>query len=167
MASKSIQADLHGPSEEAVSSEENAPLTKLLKRGNGTLIGYADVPLTQAQRDRANVPPLAAESDKSDDYLAGPDAITDEELQEAFGVIDREKDGAQADITRVLDPDIELDGNEVLEGEVYDWKELEVIDKGAAPTGFMEDISVLEKAANNGQCDVTALLTSQGVTSLL
>ncbi|KIJ58838.1 hypothetical protein HYDPIDRAFT_119085 [Hydnomerulius pinastri MD-312] len=112
------------------------------------------------------VPPLVAESDGSDDYLVRPEAITDEELQEAFGVIDRKKEDAQADITRVLDPDIKLDGNGVLEGEVYNWKELEV-NKGAAPTGFMEGVSALDKVANDGQWDVTALLTLQGVTSLL
>ncbi|KIJ10915.1 hypothetical protein PAXINDRAFT_101856 [Paxillus involutus ATCC 200175] len=61
-----------------------------------------------------------------------------------------------------VDPDLELDGNEVLEGKVYDWKELEVVNKGTMPTGFVEDISVLDKAAG-GQWNVKDLLSSEAL----
>ncbi|KIK94709.1 hypothetical protein PAXRUDRAFT_142293 [Paxillus rubicundulus Ve08.2h10] len=113
------------------------------------------------------VPPLVADSDESEDNLAGPEAIMDKELEEAFGVIDCEKGDAQANTANMLDLNIELDGNAVLEGEVYDWKELEVVDKGTTPSGFMEDISISDKAVNNGQWDITTLLMSQGVALLL
>ncbi|KIJ05662.1 hypothetical protein PAXINDRAFT_164749 [Paxillus involutus ATCC 200175] len=112
------------------------------------------------------VPPLAAESDESEESLSGPEAITDEELAEAFDAIDREKAEAhQAEVMTAVDPDLELDGNEVLEGKMYDWKELEVVNKGTMPTGFVEDISVLDKAAG-GQWNVKDLLSSEGVTSV-
>ena len=67
----------------------------------------------------------------------------------------------------MLDPDLELDGSEVLEGKVYDWNELEVVDKGSTLMGFMEDISVLDKAAGATTLwDVKSLLSSEGVSSL-
>ncbi|KAI5982193.1 ribonuclease H-like domain-containing protein [Pisolithus albus] len=112
------------------------------------------------------VPPLAvdAESDESTfGHLSGPESITDEELMEAFDKLDREKaEGVQPG-------DIELDGNEVLEGQIYDFEELDAIDKGRKPTGFIEDISVIDKAAgaDAGAWDVEALLSSEGVSSLL
>lgn len=112
------------------------------------------------------VPPLAvdAESDESTfGYLSGPESITDEELMEAFDKLDQEKaEGVQPG-------DIELDGHEVLEGQIYDFEELDAIDKGKKPTGFVEDISVIDKAAgaDAGAWDVEALLSSEGVSSLL
>ncbi|KIK73968.1 hypothetical protein PAXRUDRAFT_177013 [Paxillus rubicundulus Ve08.2h10] len=69
------------------------------------------------------VPPLAAESDGSKESLSGPEEITDEELAEAFDAIDHKKvEAHQAEVTSAVDPDLKLDGNEVLEGKVYDWK---------------------------------------------
>ncbi|KIK79282.1 hypothetical protein PAXRUDRAFT_16410 [Paxillus rubicundulus Ve08.2h10] len=110
------------------------------------------------------VPPLAAESDESKESLSGPEAITDEELTEAFDAIDHEKvEAHQAEVMRTVDPDLELDGNEVLEGKVCDWKELEVVNKGTMPMGFVEDISMLDKAAG-GQWNGKDLLSSEGVT---
>ncbi|KAF8837240.1 hypothetical protein BDN67DRAFT_1014046 [Paxillus ammoniavirescens] len=113
------------------------------------------------------VPPLAAESDESEESLSGPEAITDEELVEAFDAIDHEKAEAhQAEVMSTVDPDLELDGNEVLKGKVYDWKELQVVNKGTMPMEFVEDISVLDKAAG-GQWNMKDLLFSEGVTSVL
>ncbi|KIK74295.1 hypothetical protein PAXRUDRAFT_176169, partial [Paxillus rubicundulus Ve08.2h10] len=88
--------------------------------------------------------------------------VTDKELEEAFGAIDHEKEDAQANTANMLHPNIA-----VLEGKVYDWKELEVVDKGTTPSGFMEDISISDKAVNNGQWDIMRLLMSQGVALLL
>ncbi|KAF9230422.1 hypothetical protein BU15DRAFT_83642 [Melanogaster broomeanus] len=112
------------------------------------------------------VPPLVSESDDTEDCLAGPEAVTDEELAEAFDAVDREKAGMAGEVSSVLDPDIELDGSEVLEGRVYDWNELEVVNKGITLTGFVEDISVLDTAVG-GEWDVKAVLRSEGVTSSL
>ncbi|KIK75289.1 hypothetical protein PAXRUDRAFT_19124 [Paxillus rubicundulus Ve08.2h10] len=65
------------------------------------------------------VPPLAAESDESKESLSGPEAITDKELAEAFDAVDREKAEAhQAEVMSAVDPDLKLDGNEVLKGKV-------------------------------------------------
>jgi len=53
-----------------------------------------------------------------------------------------------------------------LEDEVYRWDELETVNKGIILKGFVEDISVLDKAAG-GHWDVNALLSSEGVSTSL
>ncbi|KAF9232293.1 hypothetical protein BU15DRAFT_81381 [Melanogaster broomeanus] len=107
-------------------------------------------------------PPLAAESDE--DYLAGPESITDEELAEAFEQVDYENNSPSG--TQVIDPDLNLlDENEVLEGRVYSWAELELVDKGTKPTGFEEDITIIDKSAALGSTtwNIQDLLSSEGV----
>jgi len=47
-------------------------------------------------------------------------------LVEVFDAIKHEKPDAHKESCLILDPEIELDGNDILEGEVYDWSELEV-----------------------------------------
>ncbi|KAF8444463.1 hypothetical protein L210DRAFT_3502066 [Boletus edulis BED1] len=113
------------------------------------------------------VPPLTTQSEPEDDYLAGPEAVTDEELSSAFDALDHEKQDTSVLATNSylgtqVDPELELDGNKVLEGQVYTWKELEVVDKGSLLMGFAEDILVLNKAGD-GNWDIQALLSSEGV----
>ncbi|KAN0080283.1 hypothetical protein V8E55_009849 [Tylopilus felleus] len=114
------------------------------------------------------VPPLAAQSESdSDDCLAGPEAVTDEELSSAFDALKRKKRDLETALPVsssgiLVDPELELDGNEVLEGQVYSWDELDTINNGTQPTGFVEDICVLDKSGN-GRWDIQALLLSEGV----
>ncbi|KAN0081360.1 hypothetical protein V8E55_008984 [Tylopilus felleus] len=117
------------------------------------------------------VPLLAADSGGDADELAGPEAITDEELVSAFENLDRQTH-AEENVTQpggsarsILDPQIALDGQEVLEGELYSWDELEIVNRGIVPKGFVDDISALDKATNSGrQWDVNTLLSSEGVS---
>ena len=114
------------------------------------------------------VPPLAAQSESdSDDCLAGPEAVTDKELSSAFDALEREKQDLETALPVsssgiLVDPELELNGNEVLEGQVYSWDELDTINNGTQPTGFVEDICVLDKSGN-GRWDIQALLSSEGV----
>ena len=77
-------------------------------------------------------------------------------IVEAFGAIEREKADMQRESGLILDLEIELDGNEVLEGKVYDWSELEAVDKGTKPTGFIEEISILDNTLD-GQWNINTL----------
>ncbi|KAG2070751.1 hypothetical protein BDR04DRAFT_1099410 [Suillus decipiens] len=66
-------------------------------------------------------PPLAPQTQNVDGDLAGPESISLEEIDAAFTLLKHEKD-----MERVL-----IDGmDKVLEGRVYDFAELEHVDRG-------------------------------------
>jgi hypothetical protein len=79
------------------------------------------------------VPPLAGASHNSDDkFLAGPESITDEDLFKKFNRFDNkmlELRGSQEGTGKVPD---------IFKGDIIDWNELEKVDKGITPTGFVE-----------------------------
>ena len=114
------------------------------------------------------VPPLAAQSESdSDDCLAGPEAVTDEELSSAFDALEHKKQDLETALPVsssgiLVDPELELDGNEVIEDQVYSWDELDTINNGMQPIGFVEDICMLDKSGN-GRWNIQALLLSEGV----
>ncbi|KAG2073433.1 hypothetical protein BDR04DRAFT_1141238 [Suillus decipiens] len=66
-------------------------------------------------------PPLAPQTQNVDDDLAGPESISLDEIDAAFALLEHEKESME----RVL-----IDGlDEVLEGQVYDFAELEYVDQ--------------------------------------
>ncbi|KAF8122145.1 hypothetical protein EV363DRAFT_1557947 [Boletus edulis] len=111
-------------------------------------------------------PPLGVDSDGDDDLLAGPESITDAELIEAFETVNHATVDLDVDSEsgQMIDPDLVIDGNEVLEGLVYDFKELEAVTKGSVPIGFVEDISILDRASG-GNWKVEDMLASEGLAS--
>ncbi|OJA11116.1 hypothetical protein AZE42_10197 [Rhizopogon vesiculosus] len=91
----------------------------------------------QLQRSFAWVPPLTSDSrtDLDDRFLAGPESITDEELLEEFDRFEHEmrelralQEGSNLFTDKVPD---------VFAGDIIDWNELEKVDKGIAPAGFI------------------------------
>ena len=104
------------------------------------------------------VPPLAAHAEHPDDYLAGPESISVDEIDTAFDELEKEK---------VAAPHNDVDGGEVLEGEIYNFAELDRIDEGLAPRAFEEDVSTLRGGSGGGSTwDVDALMSARGVSSL-
>ncbi|KAI6002444.1 hypothetical protein F5J12DRAFT_709951, partial [Pisolithus orientalis] len=76
------------------------------------------------------VPPLAANAHDLDDYLAGPESITDEELVEAFAELKCEKaEACMSDVNQLDDGSL----SRVLDGGLYAWDELDHVDKGLPP----------------------------------
>ncbi|KAF8124226.1 hypothetical protein EV363DRAFT_1178301, partial [Boletus edulis] len=104
--------------------------------------------------------------DGNDDLLAGPESITDAELIEAFKTVNHVTVDLDVDLEsgQMVDPDLVIDGNEVLEGLVYDFKELEAVTKGSVPFRFVEDISILDRASG-GNWKVEDMLASEGLAS--
>ncbi|KAG2076548.1 hypothetical protein BDR04DRAFT_1139402 [Suillus decipiens] len=96
----------------------------------------------ELQRSFAWVPPLADASRNSDDeFLAGPESITDEELLEEFDRFENEmleSRGSQEGTGEVPD---------IFKGDIIDWNELETVDKGITPTGFVEEIDVVARGS--------------------
>jgi hypothetical protein len=114
----------------------------------------------ELQRSFAWVPPLAGASRNSDDeFLAGPESITDEELLKEFDRFENEmleSRGLQEGTGEVPD---------IFKGDIIDWKELEKVDKGITPTGFVEEIDMVAHGSQGMEpgWNINALLTSEGV----
>ncbi|KAG1807602.1 uncharacterized protein BJ212DRAFT_1485448 [Suillus subaureus] len=115
------------------------------------------------QRSFAWVPPLAGASCNSDDeFLAGPESITDEELLEEFDRFENEmleSRGLQEGTGEVPD---------IFKGDIIDWDELEKVNKGITPAGFVEEIDVVGCGSQGTEAgwNINALLTSEGVASM-
>ncbi|KAG2155367.1 uncharacterized protein EDB93DRAFT_1130321 [Suillus bovinus] len=109
------------------------------------------------QRSFAWVPPLAGASRNSDnEFLAGPESITDEELLEEFDRFENEmleSRGLQEGTGEVPD---------ILGGDIIDWDELEKVNKGITPAGFVEEIDVVGHGSQGTEAgwNINALLTS-------
>ena len=87
---------------------------------------------------------------------AGPESISLDEIDAAFALLEREKEAMEQE---------PVDGNEVLEGQVYDFAELEHIDRGLPPKSVDDEIMVVDHTSHdNGQWDVDALMSSNGVS---
>ena len=73
--------------------------------------------------------------------LWGPESISLDEIDAAFEGLGKEKDASWR---------LNVDGADVLEGEVYSFDELDRIDDNLAPHALEEDISALRGGSNNG-----------------
>ncbi|KAG1767060.1 hypothetical protein EV702DRAFT_1203904 [Suillus placidus] len=89
-------------------------------------------------------------------HLAGPESISLDKIDAAFALLEHEKEATEQE---------PVDRNEVSEGQVYDFAELEHVDQGLAPKSVDEEIMVVDHTShNNGQWDVDALMSSNGVS---
>ncbi|KAF9245047.1 hypothetical protein BU15DRAFT_59203 [Melanogaster broomeanus] len=103
-------------------SRDNQPQKHVINCPNGIDTELAD----ELAKTFIWVPSLVSGSDDSEDSLAGPEAVTDEELEEAFDTTDREKTETPREVTVTIGSV----ASEVLEGRAYDWNELKVVNKG-------------------------------------
>ena len=104
-------------------------------------------------------PPLAHQGPASnDDLLEGPESITPEDFDVAFDELDQRLKETPKDSEMVSE-----DGQEALEGQVYDFEELERVDKGLAPVTFQDDVQVVGSNSGSSSWDVESLLMSSGV----
>ncbi|KAG2357490.1 hypothetical protein BDR07DRAFT_1420153, partial [Suillus spraguei] len=92
----------------------------------------------ELHRSFAWAPPLTGNSCSSDnEFLVGPESMTDEELLEEFSKFETEAleshRGLQGGADEVPD---------IFEGGIIDWNELEKVDKRITPAGFIEEIYV-------------------------
>lgn len=96
-------------------------------------------------------PPLAPQTENIDDDLAGPESISLDEIDAAFALLEHEKESME----RVL-----IDGlDEVLEGQVYDFAELECVDQGLLPKSVDDEIIVVDHSAKDDErWDVDTLM---------
>jgi hypothetical protein len=102
-------------------------------------------------------PPLASQS-RADDMLEGPESLSENEVAAAFDGIEQriaESPGS------TIDP--KLGGHEILAGRIYDFAELEQVDKGIVSGAFEDDVQQVGSVSEDGvSWDVQSLLTLEG-----
>ena len=82
---------------------------------------------------------LAPQTQNINDDLAGPESISLDEIDEAFALLECEKEAMER---------VPGDGNEVLEGQVYDFAELEHVDQGLTPKSVDDEIIVVDHTSH-------------------
>jgi hypothetical protein len=80
-------------------------------------------------------PPFSLQSDDDDNLLAGPERLTLDDIDDAFNKLE---DELRKEKELMLDQ--EVDGEEILEGQIYDFEELAKINAGEVPKPANEDI---------------------------
>ncbi|KAI6143268.1 hypothetical protein BKA82DRAFT_169851, partial [Pisolithus tinctorius] len=99
------------------------------------------------------VPPLIAQSDED---LAGPEAISLDEIDALFSAFESEVAEGEGHES--------VSGRGVVEGQVYSFEELDQVDKGFAPQGVDEVIEVVDHSQqDDGGWDATLLMLSNGL----
>ncbi|KAG1762674.1 hypothetical protein EV702DRAFT_1206293 [Suillus placidus] len=105
--------------------------------------------------------PLAPQTQNIDDSMMilqvlNPHYHLTDKIDAAFALLECEKEATEQE---------PVDRNEVSEGQVYDFAELEHVDQGLAPKSVDEEIMVVDHTShNNRQWDVDALMSSNGVS---
>lgn len=113
--------------------------------------------VTDLQENFTWTPPLSIRN--PDDDLAGPESITDEDIDTAFDEL--EKRSAESSI----DPELE-DGDIMTEGaRAYDFEEFDRVERGMVPKAFDEDVENFVVASAGADWDIQSLLASKGVSS--
>lgn len=102
------------------------------------------------------VPPLTSGPDTSDDVLAGPESIRLDEIDATFDELEKDKQSAK---------EVDPDGVEVLEGEIYAFNELDKIDEGIVLHAFEEEVSIhREGLGTGGAWNVETMLALRGIS---
>ena len=104
-------------------------------------------------------PPLATTVLANSADLEGPESILAEEIEAAFAELEQQNRGTQE---AALNP--QLDGQEISAGKVYDFAELDWVDKGLVPTAFEEDNDQIRTESASSSWDIQSMLISKGVT---
>ena len=105
-------------------------------------------------------PPLATNVSANSADLEGPESISEEEIEAAFAELEQLNRGTQE---AALDP--QLDGQVISVGKVYDFVELDRVDKGLVPTAFEDDNDQIGTESASGSWDIQSMLISKGVTT--
>ena len=99
-------------------------------------------------------PPFSLQSDDNDnDLLADPEDVTLDDIDDAFNKLE---DELRKEKEALMDQDV--DGGEILEGQIYDFAELAKINAGEVPKPANEDIEVIG-SDNEDDWDVETMVS--------
>lgn len=101
------------------------------------------------------IPPLGpAQINSGDGELEGPESVSMEEFDDAFEAVIEEGG-------RLLEPAV---GVGVLEGNIYDWEELERVERGIIPQNVDDEVQIVEGGSIGGW-DVAELMGKRGFST--
>jgi hypothetical protein len=120
----------------------------------------------QLETDFAFVPPLAAVSSDTSCNLEGPESISLDDIDAEFARLEDIRNGEKV-MDLEFSSDWDVDGKEVLEGNVFDFAELQRIDEGLVPAAVEDEIMVTDHDAHeDGTWNIDSMLVSSGLTSM-
>jgi hypothetical protein len=120
----------------------------------------------QLETDFAFVPPLAAVSGDTSCNLEGPESISLDDIDAEFARLEDIRNGEKV-MDLEFPSDWDVDGKEVLEGNVFDFAELQRVDEGLVPAAVEDEIMVTDHDANeDGTWNIDSMLVSSGLTSM-
>ncbi|KAG1735804.1 hypothetical protein EDB19DRAFT_1830154 [Suillus lakei] len=120
----------------------------------------------QLKTDFAFVPPLAAVSGDASCNLEGPKLISLDDIDAEFAQLEDIRNTEKMMDTEFLS-DWDVDGKEVLEGNAFDFAELQRVDEGLVPAAVEDEIMVIDHDANkDGTWNIDSMLLSSGLTSM-
>jgi hypothetical protein len=120
----------------------------------------------QLETDFAFVPPLAAVSGDTSCNLKGPESISLNDIDAEFARLEDIRNREKV-MDLEFPSDWDVDGKEVLEGNVFDFAELQRVDEGLVPVAVEDEIMVTDHDANeDGTWNIDSMLVSSGLTSM-
>jgi hypothetical protein len=130
------------------------------------LLGIDTDVAKQLETDFAFVLPLAAVSGDTSCNLEGPESISLDDIDAEFACLEDICNGEKVMDLEFLS-DWDVDGKEVLDGNVFDFAELQHVDEGLVPAAVEDEIMVTDHDANKDRTwNIDSMLVSSGLTSM-
>jgi hypothetical protein len=120
----------------------------------------------QLETDFAFIPPLAAVFGDTSCNLEGPKSISLDDIDAEFARLEDICNGGKV-MDLEFPSDWDVDGKEVLEGNMFDFAELQRVDEELVPAAVEDEIMVTDHDANeDGTWNIDSMLVSSGLTSM-
>ncbi|TBU61106.1 hypothetical protein BD310DRAFT_921492 [Dichomitus squalens] len=113
------------------------------------------------ERNFTWVPPMTIEGAEGEVSLEGPESTSVEDLEKAFKEFEEQLAAERGqDQVEGAGSDSQQSG-EVLKGEVYNFEELDKVDKGVIPMAVEEEVQIIGDGGDNGAGWTVAQLTGR------
>ncbi|KAG1906592.1 uncharacterized protein F5891DRAFT_975364 [Suillus fuscotomentosus] len=107
-----------------------------------------------AQASFVWAPPLLAEPLDADDLLSGPESISPDNIAAEFAALKELKRTEEVH---------DIDKVEVLEGNVFDFDELDCVKQGIIPQAILDEVEVVNYDGEDDGWDKATLMSSLGM----
>ncbi|KAG1761618.1 hypothetical protein EDD22DRAFT_1031796 [Suillus occidentalis] len=147
---------------QSASGTSTVPAISIKKRKASNLDGYIDRPLSSEQNNLANakllrcviLSSLSSEPRDADDLLAGPGSISPDDIVAEFAALEELKKTEAHSIDKV----------EVLEGNAFDFGELDRVEQGIVPQPTLDEVDVVNYHGEVDGWDEATLMSSLGMS---